>query len=110
MSNFVKIGKHRINLDKVSDVLELGDGSVRVYYDFAVSGEYNPLVIMHDAFKGDEAALLLAIIDQDDEAVDEIYQRVYDQSKPKESVHPAIQIVAETPTGHAIFMTNDFGL
>jgi hypothetical protein len=83
MSNFVKIGKHRINLDHVSDVYELGDGSVRVYYDYAISGDYNAAIPCHDTFKGDEAKLLIALLDSDDEQVDALFQRVNGKPEPE---------------------------
>lgn len=76
MSNFVRIGKHRINLDHVTEVKECGDDMVRVYWDYAVSGEYQDRMAACDEYLDDEARLLLAIIDQDDEQVDALYAKV----------------------------------
>ncbi|SRR5579885_2809122 len=73
MSNFVKIGKHRFNLDQVTDVVECSDGTVYVYWNF-LDGEG---AICRDTLSGDQGKLLLAIIDQDDDAVDAIYERMY---------------------------------
>lgn len=99
MSNFVKVGKYRINLDQVTCVTETKDG-VRVFYPHAVGDSY-----AYDDLRGDQAKLLLAIIDQDDELVDELYQRQYAQSKPKE---PALEAAdaADTSLVYPInFMT-----
>ncbi len=80
--NFVKVGKHRLNLDTVSDVYELGDGSVRVYYNYAISGDYNAAICSYDTLRGDQAKFLLAWIDGDDETVDALYDVVNGGKKP----------------------------
>lgn len=63
MSNFVKIGTRRINLDLVTHVEERANGFIRAY--LAVSSIDTQDFV---ALEGEEAALLLAAIDEDEEA------------------------------------------
>ncbi len=63
MPQFIKVGVHRINLDHVSEVREFGDGSVRVFWDYAVEGDYSASITAHNDFEGKDAKRLLLMLD-----------------------------------------------
>ncbi len=73
MSNFIKVGKHRLNLDLVSEIKEFGDGSVHIFWSYAVGGDCGVVSCAYDDLHGDEAKLLLAYVDGDDDEVDRLY-------------------------------------
>src|SRR5690348_11359841 len=65
--NFLKLGKRRINLEHLSTIREASTSSGQHYYHLTfLNGDGLDL-------DGNEAALLLAILDNDGEEVDRLY-------------------------------------
>jgi len=98
---FVKIGDHRINLDLVSEVRELSSGHVRVFWNHAVMVDVDHSVTSYDDFKGDEAALLLAYVDDNMMAADTIKKRIAAKQEQKEPAchneHGSLALGEECP-------------
>ncbi len=62
MGHFITIGRHHINLDHVTEVQEYTDGSVRLYWDYPVEGDYRASITAHNDFHGDDAKRLLLMV------------------------------------------------
>ncbi len=80
MAQFVRIGKRRLNLDLVRLVVEDNDGEnciATAYFSPAEKPDYyGEMQPDAETFFDEQAWLLLALVDQDDEAVDRLYERV----------------------------------
>lgn len=101
MANFIKIGKHRINLDQVTEVIERQNGNAQVFWNYTITGDYGDHTD-YSEFSGDEAKLLLALIDQDDETVGRIYARV----NPVKAQEPDFRVFAD-PEPAGVILTDE---
>lgn len=89
--NRIKIGKHRINLDHITDVQEFGNGEIWAYLDTSSDGSRDFI-----ALKGDAAKLFLMVWDgEDGEEFDALYEKVNGTSAPKEGMLVQVQSFEE---------------